>query len=77
MQQANGVHFACQRIVQDNLDKRYSTTSDIANAIWSLDSTAFSLYQSLYEERCIDEEDYKKEQVEIRQQFKPDLKIKK
>lgn len=76
MQDANGIHWAMMRIVQDNLDKRYSSTSDIANSVYSLDSSIFALYQSLYEERCIDEEDYKKEQVDIRQSLKKESKSK-
>lgn len=74
MQDANGVHWGLQRIVQDNLDKRYSTTNDMANAVWTLDSSAFSLYQSLYEERCITETDYVQEQKEMREQAKSQSK---
>lgn len=70
MQDANGVHWGLQRIVQDNLDKRYSSTNDMANAVWATDSSAFALYQSLYEERCVTEKDYTQEQKEIREQIK-------
>ncbi len=70
MQEANGLQIGLTRIVQDNLDKRYSTTSDIANAIWTLQSSAFSLYQSLYEERSITEEEYKQQQRELLTELK-------
>ncbi|MDD5032855.1 MAG: hypothetical protein PHC85_01945 [Candidatus Pacebacteria bacterium] len=65
MEQANGLSLALQRIVADNLSKRYSTTNDVCNAVWALQISAFSLYQSLYEERCVTEEEYKARQKKI------------
>ena len=65
MQDANGIHQALQRIVSDNLNKRYSTTDDVCNAIWAIHAATFALYQSLYEERCITEEEYKEGQKKI------------
>lgn len=65
MQEANGISIWLTRIVQDNLSGRYSSTNDIANSIWALQSSASSLYQSLYEERCVDEEEYKSRQKKI------------
>ncbi len=70
MQQASGISNGLSRIVQDNLDHRYSSTNDMANAVWSMQANAFSLYQSLYEERCLSEDDYKMEQKELRQNLK-------
>jgi hypothetical protein len=67
MQDANGIQNSLQRVVIDNLGKRYGTTDDMANTIWSLQATAFALYQSLYEERCITEEEYKEMQRELRE----------
>ncbi|OGD68371.1 hypothetical protein A3I18_01655 [Candidatus Campbellbacteria bacterium RIFCSPLOWO2_02_FULL_35_11] len=65
MQEANGLSEALRRIVSDNLEKRYSTTDDVCNAVWALQISAFSLYQSLYEERCVTEEEYKARQKKI------------
>ena len=65
MQDANGISLALKRIVRDNLDHRYSSTNDISNAIWSIEATTFSLYQSLYEERCVSEEEYRDKQRKI------------
>jgi hypothetical protein len=70
MQNANGISQSLLKIVRDNLDKRYSTTNDIANAVWAMQSSAFALNQSLYEERCVTEEEYKQLQDELKQQFK-------
>lgn len=70
MQDANGISLALLRIVQDNLGKRYSSTNDMANAVWGLQASAFSLYQSLYEERCVTEEEYKQLQQELKEQVK-------
>ncbi len=65
MQEANGLQQALQRIVSDNLTGRYSSTNDVCNTIWALQISAFSLYQSLYEERCITEKEYKEHQNKI------------
>lgn len=70
MQDANGISLAMQRIIRDNLDGRYSSTNDIANAIWALHTPAFALYQSLYEERCVSEEEYKEQQKEFQEEIK-------
>lgn len=70
MQDANGVSQGLLRIVQDNLDKRYSTTNDMANSVWVLQACAFSLYQSLYEERCVTEKEYKQLQQELKERVK-------
>ena len=65
MQGANGISDALRRVVGDNIDKRYSTTNDVCNAVWAIQSSAFSLYQSLYEERCVTEKEYKEGQKKI------------
>jgi Rps23 Pro-64 3,4-dihydroxylase Tpa1-like proline 4-hydroxylase len=70
MQDANGVTQGLTRIVQDNLDKRYSSTNDMANAVWAIQAAAFALYQSLYEERCVTEEEYRQSQIELRNELK-------
>lgn len=62
MQDANGIRQALQRIVRDNLDSRFSSTNDMGNAVWSVEANAGALYQSLYEERCVTEEQYKARQ---------------
>lgn len=65
MQHANGISMSLKRIVRDNLDKRYTSVNDIANAVWATEASAFSLYQALYEERCMSEEEYKVRQKKI------------
>lgn len=65
MQDANGVSNALNRIVVDNLQHRYSTTNDVCNAVWAIHATSFALYQSLYEERCVTEKEYKERQRKI------------
>ena len=70
MQDANGINIGLQRIVRDNFDKRYTSKNDIANSVWSLQASAFALYQSLYEERCVTEDEYKQSRQELREQIK-------
>lgn len=70
MQDAFGLMQGLTRIVQDNLDKRYSSTNDMANAVWAIQANALALYQSLYEERCVTEEEYKQSQIELRNELK-------
>lgn len=67
MQDANGIVIAMQRIVSDNLEHRYSTTNDMANTVFSLQATASALFQSLYEERCVTEEEYKMQQKKYKE----------
>jgi hypothetical protein len=65
MQSANGISQSLQRIVSDNLNGRYSSTNDMGNTIWALQPSAFSLYQSLYEERCVTEKEYREDQKKV------------
>lgn len=65
MHWAQGIQVALQRIVSDNANGRYSSTNDVTNTVFSLEGIAFSLRQSLFEERLYTEEEYKKEQMEI------------
>lgn len=65
MQDANGISTSLNRVVIDNLQKRFSTTNDVCNAVWAIQSSASALYQSLYEERCVTEEEYKERQKKI------------
>lgn len=65
MQDANGISIALQRIIIDNLGKRFSSTNDVCNAVWAVQASAFSLYQSLYEERCVTEKEYKERQKKL------------
>lgn len=68
MQDAAGVSQGLQRIIRDNIDKRYSTTDDISNAIWALQACAFSIYQSLYEERAVTEKEFKERQQRLEEE---------
>ena len=70
MQDANGVSQSLVRVVQDNLQKRYTSTNDVCNAVWAIQANVFALYQSLYEERCVTEKEYKKQQKELMDELK-------
>lgn len=72
MQDANGLSVSLNRIVIDNVQKRYSSTNDVCNAVWAIQATAFSLYQSLYEERCVSEKEYKERQKKISDKLEAD-----
>lgn len=65
MQDANGISNALMRIFQDIKEDKYSSPKDICNAIWAVQSSAFAIYQSLYEERCITEKEYKERQKRL------------
>ncbi len=65
MQDANGISQGMKRIISDNLAGRYGSTNDVCNAVWSLEATAFALYQGLYEERCVKEDEYIQRQKKI------------
>ena len=43
---------------------------DVVNSVHAVDASAFALYQSLYEERVLTEEEYKKDQKEMRAKIK-------
>lgn len=51
----------------------YSTIQDMASAIWALETSAFSLYQSLYEERTLTDEEYKERQKKIEAKLEQDF----
>ncbi len=70
MQDANGITQALGRIIQDNLGGRYSSTNDVCNTIWAVHASSFALYQSLYEERAVTEDEYKQQQKEFKEQLK-------
>lgn len=67
MQSALGVSNGLQRITSNFLEELWTNKADIVGAVHSVDASAFSLYQSLYEERTLSEEEYKKEQKILRE----------
>lgn len=67
MQSSNGITQGLERIIQDKWNNLYSSVQDMTNTVHTLHASSFALYQSLYEERAITEEEYRKEQSEIRQ----------
>lgn len=69
MEQANGVNQGLQRIIQDKWNNLYSSINDITNAVHSVHASAFSLYQSLYEERVLTEKEYKDHAMKIRKKM--------
>lgn len=70
MQGANGVQEALQRIIQDKWNNLYSSVQDVVNTINAVHSSAFAVYQSLYEERALTEDEWKKEQAELRDRIR-------
>ncbi len=66
MQYANGITHGLQRITSNFLEGLWSEKDDITGAVHSMEAVSFSLYQSLYEERVITEEEYKEEQMKLR-----------
>ncbi|MCL5094326.1 MAG: hypothetical protein M1355_04310 [Patescibacteria group bacterium] len=69
-QDANGLSAALQRMISDVHNGLYTTTQDMANTLWALQALAFSLYQSLFEERAITEDEYKQQQKELVEEYK-------
>ncbi len=67
MEQANGISQALQRIIQDKWADLYSSIHDVTNAVNAAHASAFSLYQSLYEERVLSEKEYKKHAMKLRE----------
>lgn len=66
MQDANGIVQGLARMIQIN----YSTTEDIKNSIYTLHASAFALYQSLFEERAVTEEEFREQQKQIAKDVK-------
>lgn len=71
MENANGIHQGLRTIsincidTQDPDFPKYSTVRDVGMAIYALAESAKTLYQSLYEERCVTEDQYAAQQKEI------------
>ena len=70
MQSANGITQALQRVIANKWQNLYSSVQDVVNSVHAVDASAFALYQSLYEERVLTEEEYKKDQKEMRAKIK-------
>ena len=70
MQGANGVQDALNRIIQDKWSNLYTGVQDVVNSVHVVHASAFALYQSLYEERTITEEEWRREQSDLRQQIR-------
>jgi hypothetical protein len=69
MQDANGLRAGLQTIVvncivppNQQATSKYSSVNDVGMAVYAFSSAAQALYQSLYEERCITEEEYRQQQ---------------
>ena len=71
MQQANGLCQALQRIVRANKEIEFTKVSDLIHTLNAIEATSFALYQSLYEERCVIETEYREEQKQMRKNFTP------
>ena len=66
MQSASGISEALRRIIQDRWNDLYSSLKDVVNSVHTVEAAANSLFQSLYEERTMTEEEYKQEQKRFR-----------
>lgn len=67
---ANGISLGMTRIVIDANQDRYTALKDVTSSVFALQAAAFSLQQSLYEERAIDEKEFISEQKELREELK-------
>jgi high-affinity Fe2+/Pb2+ permease len=69
MQSAQGLDTALRTISVNTMNhastRQYSSVNDVGMAIFALAENAQALYQSLYEERCVTEEEYTTQQREI------------
>jgi hypothetical protein len=66
MQDAQGISEGIQRIINNRWQGLYSSVKDVVNSVHVLGAPANSLFQSLYEERTMTEEEYKEEQKRYR-----------
>jgi hypothetical protein len=66
MEQANGVSQGLQRIIHDKWSGLYTSVNDITNAVYAVHASAFALYQSLYDERFLSEDEIKEHQKILR-----------
>lgn len=73
MQDANGIYQGLQTLAVNCLNtttpaigtNKFSSITDVGVALYSFASSAKALYQSLYEERCVTEDIYRKRQNDI------------
>jgi hypothetical protein len=68
--QANGISVGLSRIVSDVHQGLYTDKKDVTSAIWAMQMQAFSLYQSLYEERTVSEKEYARRQQEMYEEIR-------
>ncbi len=73
MEQANGLNQALLRIIQNKWAGLYSTVADVTNSVHIAQAASFSLYQSLYDERVVSEENYKARQEKLWKKLDKDL----
>lgn len=70
MEEASGIHkslttIGIHSILQGGMPSKYSSVNDVGLAVYGVADNARALYQSLYEERCVTEIEYRKQQSEI------------
>jgi signal transduction histidine kinase len=70
MEDARGIDAALRNIginaiSSSGMQSKFSSVNDVGLAVYALADTAKALYRSLYEERCITETEYVKQQNEI------------
>ena len=73
MEQANGLNQALVRIIQNKWADLYSSVTDVTNSVHIAQAASFSLYQSLYDERVVSEEDYKTRQKKMWEKLEKEL----
>lgn len=63
MQDANGITAALKGIIMTKYGSdKFSSIPDVFNAIEAVQEASSALYQSLYEERCVTEDEYRARQ---------------
>jgi hypothetical protein len=72
MEEANGIYKGLGAIYVNSLhsgrgDNTYSSVNDVGMAVYAVAENTKALYQSLYEQRCVTETEYRKQQSEIGQ----------
>ncbi|MFA5312218.1 MAG: hypothetical protein WC375_02730 [Methanomassiliicoccales archaeon] len=71
MEAANGISRGLQSIAINGMPTndpnfpKYSSVRDMGMAVYAFSDSAKALYQSLYEERCVTETEYSRQQKEI------------
>lgn len=70
---AEGIDYGLKNILSRTADYDFSSVKDVKNSVFAIESSAFSLSRSLYEERTITEEEYREEEKKNREIARADF----